>query len=223
MYNINRYFSFSKLEISNILLASLIISIIFALKSNSLFLIIKFMALFTIFLLLKVSFQKIIAINLGFSAEYLLNFNWSLFTFIFSFLDAKFFYSGSVETKPLATLRVGKILEHGSIQDLGIISISGIIPFLFLIFVSVKTGLFNEIIVYAYLMVIYSLLPLPYFDGYNLLYGSRIYYILITSLTILTLISFEYSGQLIYSVISGSLLAIICTLIYYFTIELKLS
>ena len=183
-----------------------------------------------ILLSLKVIFQKLFAIQFGYTAIF--DFDYMkkyiiIFSAIFIILPIKLFYTGTIRIENIPELRMGKRSKFPEHTQQGIISYCGIIPLLILLFLANKLPFFTgstSITIFTkltYLFVILSILPFPYFDGFNLLYGSRTLYVLYTSLIALILMLIYIGTSVTTTLLTAILIALTITTLYYYSFEIK--
>jgi hypothetical protein len=185
-------------------------------------------------LLIHFSAQKIIALKLGYIAEY----NYWMNGFIISTVMCvffPFFFTGSVWCEVEKKLRMGRYRYGVMHKDLGIISFAGPLASMLLAAIAspvyVKTG--NPVI-YAFivanlLIAIYSLIPIPTFEkiravkggttGLYLLIASRWMYVLLA--TIVLVYSILVLIAQVFSLMVAFLLGVIVAFFYYKIYEMK--
>ncbi|MAG52745.1 MAG: hypothetical protein CMH62_02165 [Nanoarchaeota archaeon] len=89
---------------------------------------------------------------------------------------------------------------------------------LFKLLLPLATPFFSKAMFIASTLAIFHLIPFPQFDGIKLLVGSRISYVFVAVLTILTVILVNFLGA-ISSVIIALIIALALTLFYLYKLE----
>lgn len=182
--------------------------------------------------------QKIVSLKLGYSAEYTYWLNGFIISVILSFMTFGFipiFFTGSVGMKIEPKLRMGRFREGIMHKDIGIISFAGplasmiaavvLSPF----YILTENPVIYALIVANLLVSLYSLIPLPTFEGIRTLGGGTTgLYLFIasrwafvfTAVLILVYALLILVAQ-VFSVILAFIIAILTAFFYYKASELK--
>lgn len=221
-YNMKRYLEFEKREVISILLASIVIAVILGFVNMEPYNLIGYFIIAFVLITIKLTFQKIFAIMSGYKARYILS-SWGLPTVIFTVFPIKLFYTGTIDMAPIETLRIGKRRKYLHFTTKGLITVAGLLPILFILFIvkslAVYHPAFAEMLKILYLFVICSLFPIPGFDGFALLYGSRTIYVLNVLWILLTLVMINLITGIFLSFVAGFILAAMLTIAFYYNLE----
>jgi Zn-dependent protease len=187
-------------------------------------------------LLVHISIQKIVALKLGYVAEYTNWLNGFIISTLFCFLSFGFlplFFTGSVWCETEKKLRMGRFRYGVMHKDLGIISFAGPLTSMLLagllspFYVATNSQMIFSIIVVNLLVAIFSLIPIPNFEkvrqirggttGLYLFIASRWAFIFLFMLVLIYAL-LVFVAQ-IFSLVIAAIIAIIMAFLYYRTYE----
>lgn len=233
-YRIKESFYFTKTEWKHLLLSILVITFAFAYddkQSNFVFVswllnFVKLLIIVTMAVMLHVTVQKVFALYIGFRAEYKL---WSLgfyITVLATLLTQGKWYiiiPGGITFYQMVILRLGhfryglNMMTSSVIAMLGPLSnliiatfwetlaLNGILPELFHLMTFIN-------LYYA----VFSMLPLPFLDGFHMFYASRMMYVFFFGFLVCYIILYVMG---IYSLIWAIVLAFLLWVTYWFYVE----
>ena len=188
-----------------------------------------------------ISFQKAVAIKLGYKATYSYWTNGillSLFLNVMSFGFIPFILPGSVNIEHIPKLRLGKFRYGTNLKDLARVCLAGPIAHVLLIvaagIIFIATNSTKDSYIYAFIAVnmflaVYSMLPIPKIDiptkidagsdGLGIFFFSRIIYVWVM-LTVLLYVLLILLGS-VFSLILAFAMATIAIIIYSVTLGQK--
>ena len=203
---------------------------------------ITFISFFTHF-----SAQKLVAIKLGYSAQYrywINGFFISLVVCVFSSAVLSdfnpdwyipLFFTGTLMCDVIPKLRVGVFRGGVNHKDLGLIAFAGplsniiIVGLIAPLYLATKNSFFHEVIFINLLIAVFSLLPIPTFEkirqfaggttGLYLFIASRWVFVLVfVTVLVFSLLILLFN---IFSYLLALLLGVIITIVYYSRFEMK--
>ena len=201
---IKRYYGFTPLEARSLAIAVLVTAFVFSFKEwgygSAFDFKIGFFNYFNAILIVALSFlahismQRIWALGTGFRLEWKM---WSfglLFALIMAFLTngaVWLIIPGGIMLHHMAGHRLGWFRYDINYWALGITTAAGVIASVVLVIVFkavsifVSNSLIDKIIIFNIAYALYSLAPIPPLDGSRIFYGSRMFYVFLTSVTII--------------------------------------
>jgi len=236
IYRIKNNFEFNNNELKEIIISSLIIGSIFALRLWSkatigdliLGIVIALTSIF-----FHVSFQKIVGLKIGYSTEFKICWHGLGIAAILAIISQGWFWwlivPGSVVFSIIPKYRLGRFRYGLSYFQTGLIAFSGAIGSiifgtifknieLYMSFFQISSSLLNSFFIFNLAYAAVSLLPIPPLDGHYLFYGSRNWYVILASTiiayAILTALSF-------YSWIIAIVIGLFAWVVYYSFFERK--
>ncbi|MBD3249488.1 hypothetical protein GF336_05565 [Candidatus Woesearchaeota archaeon] len=232
---IRNYLSFSQKEIQGIVISSLIIALVFSLKSWTGTTVGDFIAAVLI-ALLSVSFhvlvQKIAALHVGFTADFKIWWNGLIISLILMFVTRGLTWwilvPGGISFSMIAKHRLGKFRYGMNYLPMGIVAFAGPIASivlgtifknieLYLPFVPISPIILHNIFIFNLILAVCTMLPIPPLDGHYLFYASRTWYVfLFSTILIYTILTAVLE---IYSWIVALVAGFILLFIYYISFE----
>lgn len=237
LHRIRKDFRFNKGEVKEIIIASLILGVTFALRSWADatlgdFILGTIIALTSI--LFHVSTQKIVGLKIGFSAYFKMSWIGLGISVLLTLLYNGFFWwvilPGGTVFSMLPKYRLGKMRYGLNYFPLGLVAFSGAIGSivygtifknieLYLSFIPIDPSILHAFFLFNLAYAAISLLPIPPFDGHYLLFGSRNWYVFLAIL-VLTYTVLAVFG--LYSWIIAIVIGLIGWISYYVKVERKL-
>ena len=237
-HNLRQYFSFSKKEARDLAITALALGFIFSFRSwgqevfdikTGLFSWFNAFLICVLAVLVHILAQKIFALYRGYLVEYKF---WAIgigLGLLFAFLTNGLLYvaiPGIISVSLIEHFRLGKRWQGKLKKDEAMISFTG--PFANILLAIVFQGLLNlglenPLIVQAVLVnkwvAIFSILPIPYLDGFKIFYYSRVWglFSIIAILSLSVFLSwFGFWQTLLTALILSALFAIV----YFIRFEL---
>ncbi len=202
---IKRYYGFTPLEARSLAIAVLVTAFVFSFKEwgygSAFDFKIGFFNYFNAILIVALSFlvhismQRIWALGTGFRLEWKM---WSfglLFALIMAFLTNGAIWwlvlPGGIILHHMAGHRLGWFRYDINYWALGLTTATGVIASVVLVIifkalsVFVSNSLIDKLIIFNIAYALCSLLPIPPLDGSRIFYGSRMFYVFLTSFTVI--------------------------------------
>jgi len=208
---------------------SFVASAIFTIMTPDLPEFIAFSLLFLVLIMIKVSFQKMIAIVYGYRADFYMNTKWGIvptLLFIIFPYPFKLFYTGTIKIFPVSKLRIGYKTKSIRLKSKGLVSVAGVFPIILLLVIfkalNITFGAYQDINVILYMFVFFSLLPVFHYDGFNLVYASRTTYLFLIVLIGLFLILINLISSIFWAFVVAFLFTSVSTIMYYLQKEITL-
>ncbi len=237
---IKRYFMFTPLEARSLAIAILVTAFAFSFKEwgygsafdfkVGLFNYFNATLIVALSFLVHISMQRIWALGTGFRLEWKM---WSfglLFALIMAFLTNGFIWlilPGGIVLHHMAGHRLGWFRYDINYWALGMTTATGVIASVVLVIVFKAISIFasnsliDKLIIFNIAYALYSLAPIPPLDGSRIFYGSRMFYVFLTSFAIIiSLLLFSAIGIGI-SLLLSFLAGIAFLLSYYIFFEHK--
>jgi len=229
---VKKYFRFSKDEVKTILISSLIIGFVFALRNWKHATIGDFISgviVVLISILFHITIQKIFAIHIGFNAEYKLWWYGILISLAVSILSrGKIWWlalPGGIIFSFMARFRLGKFRYGLNYWPMGWIGFSGPIASIILgtIFKNINlwvlatpSPLLDSIFMFNLAYAVCTMFPIPPLDGHYMFFASRPWFAVLFG----TIFGYGILIALgIYSWVWAVIIGIIIWLVYYLTFE----
>ncbi len=232
---IKNYLSFSQKELQGILIASLVIALVFSLRSWTGTTVGNFIS-GTVIALMSVFFhvlvQKIAALHAGFTADFKIGWNGLILSLILLFLTRGLTWwvlvPGGVSFSMIAKHRLGKFRYGLNYFPMGIIAFTGPIGNiilgtifknieLYLPFVPISPAILHNIFIFNLILAVCTMLPIPPLDGHYLFYASRMWYaFLFGTILIYTILTVVLE---IYSWITALVIGLLIVFFYYVYFE----
>ena len=234
-FRVRDFFRYTSREKGDIIIAVLVVAFVFGYNDGreefvtSLWLINLLKVLFIVYLsiMVRVAFQKIVALSQGFTVEFrawptglgisaivaLLS-NGNLYVLLFGGL---IFYH-------MTLLRIGKFRYGENASTRGMIAASGsfanlvlaTIGMMFSAQLGILPGFFEELAFINFWLMIFSLIPLPKMDGIHVFFMSRLVFVFIFS-TLLAYVLLTFID--VYSWLLSFIIGVICWFLYYINFE----
>ena len=201
---IKRYYGFTPLEARSLAIAILVTAFVFSFKEwgygsafdfkIGLFNYFNAVLIVALSFLVHISMQRVWSLGTGFRLEWKM---WSfglLFALIMSFLTNGFIWliiPGGIILHHMGGHRLGWFRYDINYWALGLIAALGPIASIILVMVFKAIGVFvsnsliDKLIIFNIAYALYSLLPIPPLDGSRIFYGSRMFYVFLTSFVII--------------------------------------
>ncbi len=224
---ITEYFEFSKKELKNLIICSLIFGFIFAFRSwDSLIKGFSSVILLSIFVLLSMllhlSAQKIHSLKYGHIAEFEI---WwigiaiSLLLVFFTNGWVRVILPGGIFMIFVSRLRIGEFRYGTDFLEKAFVSLTGPLTSLFFAIILktinsfLNSTILNEIILINITLAIATMLPLPKLNGLNIYFANRTFYIF-SFMFITSIIAFMYLINIWITLLFAIIVAIISTIYY---------
>lgn len=241
---IKENFEFSKKEYMDIIIATLILSFIFSLSSwggslnYATQLVFIIIAVFCS-LILHIAAQKILGLIQGYESEFKISIISLLIALMIAFLTEGIFtvqikgfilvlvIPGALVYKAMEKHRIGKWPRGPNFSEMGFISSSGVI--LNLALAVIFYGLFQLTNLWGFWLVTIinalfafgTILPIPNNDGLQILYGSRVSYVITAILIVVTSIFILSKFSFLLVLVLTIITALVIWFGYYYFIERK--
>ena len=230
---VKTYLSFSKDELLNMLLATIIIGFVFSFRNFSninLFLAILTVALSILF---HVTAQKIAALRIGFKTVFKISWYGLLISLMLIFVtNGRTWWlvlPGGVTFSILAGLRLGRMrygLNYGTMGSIGLVGpaasllLATIFKQVDIWFFANSSTVLHNIFIFNLAYAVCEMLPIPPLDGHYMFYASRLWYVFLFVIILVYSLLAAYFNlySWIFAIIAGAL----GWLIYYLTVERKL-
>ncbi len=234
-FRIRDFFRYTRREKRDLILAVLVVTLAFAYNDGREtfipakwavnFLVVLFFVYLS--LMFRTAAQKIVALQNGFTTEFRCWPVGLVITAIITLLsngNLLVILPGGIILYHMTLLRMGKFRYGENITSRGMIAASGAFANLVLATIaltfSAQLGifpeLFNELAYINFVLIIFTLLPLPRMDGIHLFFMSRLTYVFVFS-TLVAYILLTFAG--VYSWILAFFIGVICWLLYYINFE----
>lgn len=238
---IKEHLEFNKKEYIDIILASLILSFIFSLSNwdgniNYIAHLILIIIIVIITLVIHLTTQKIFALYNGYKAEFQISVISLLIALMIAFLTEiptrnfllVLVIPGTMVYKAMVKHRIGKWPKGPNFGEMAFITSSG--PMINIILAVIFYGLYQASSLWGFWIIAVinlffafgTILPIPKNDGLQILYASRVGYVVVAALVILT----SYFILMKFSFITVLISAIVTILAvwggYYYFVERKL-
>ena len=217
---VKTYLSFSRQELLDLLLGALVLGFVFSFRDWGFgkFSIAVLIALLSI--LFHVVSQKIIALKVGFHAEYKIWWTGLGIAMILAFISNGstwwILVPGGVSFSLMAGLRLGRSRYGLNYFPMGMVGLVGAISSIVLatIFKSIdlwflggSSVIFNSIFIFNLAYAVGSMLPIPPLDGHYLFYSSRLWYVfLFVTVVTYTVLSISFGiYSWIFALIAGGI------------------
>jgi len=241
-YSLKQYFSYERKELTGILWTSLTFAFILTaffkgflrkpvlLEDTIIFLASAFILVLIAFFV-HVSFQKAVAIKLGYKANYTYWLNGvliSLFLSFFSLGYIPFIFPGSVSIEHIPKLRLGKFRYGTNLKDLARVALAGPLVHIILVMIAgifyFATGAARDGVLFLFILInlflaVYTCLPIPKIDiptkidggsdGLGIFFFSRTIYALVfcTIVVYAILILFAQVWSFVIAFVLGAIMA----------------
>lgn len=237
---IRRYYGFTPLEARSLAIAILVTAFVFSFKEwgygSAFDFKIGFLNYFNAILIVALSFlvhismQRIWALGTGFRLEWKM---WSfglLFALIMSFLTNGVIWliiPGGIILHHMSGHRLGWFRYDINYWALGLTTATGTIATIILVMIFkalgafVSNSLIDKLIIFNIAYALYSLVPIPPLDGSRIFYGSRMFYVFLTSFTIIISLLIFSNISVGISLLLSFLAAIAFWISYYILFEHK--
>src|SRR3989338_6484854 len=202
---IKRYYGFTPLEARSLAIAVLVTAFVFSFKEwgygsafdfkIGLFNYFNAILIVALSFLVHISMQRIWALGTGFRLEWKM---WSfglLFALIMAFLTNGFIWwliiPGGIILHHMGGHRLGWFRYEINYWALGLTTATGTIATIILVMIFKALGAFvsnpliDKLIIFIIVYALCSLLPIPPLDGSRIFYGSRMFYVFLTSFAII--------------------------------------
>lgn len=237
-YTIKKYFKFSPDEIKSFIVTIVFLGFMFSFREWGVDGFEARIGFFNWFnsiivvgfaLLVYLSAQRLMAIRKGYRVEYKMWFYGLIIALLVTFVtrgNIVLAFVGTTLIYHLEGHRLGKFRYGLNYKDLGVISLMGplamiILAFIFKLFSAVFTQspLVDKMILATLLIACLSMLPLPWIDGGNVFFASRLLWVFaFVALLIASVLLYFYSS-ILGIIISAVFIGIICAIIWQVFVE----
>ncbi len=234
-FRIRDFFRYTLREKKDIIIAVLVLAFVFGYNDGreefvaSLWLVNLLKVLFIVYLsiMVRIAFQKIVALSQGFTVEFRAWPTGLAIAAIVAFLSNGNFYVllfGGLIFYHMTLLRIGKFRYGENASTRGMIAASGsfanlvlaTIGMMFSAQLGILPGFFEELAIINFWLMIFSLLPLPKMDGVHVFFMSRLVYVFIFS-TLLAYVLLTFID--VYSWLLSFIIGVVCWFLYYINFE----
>ncbi len=233
---IKRYFSFSSNEVVGLIMAVLITAFIVSFNewgvdkfdvSYGLVNLMNSVIIVGVVLLIKISVEKIEALRRGYDVKWKMNLAGLIGGLILVFITNGGLFvlvPGSMAIGLIKRLRLGKFRYGLNRFEVGLVAFGGVLAtlgmavlFKALAFIS-PGALLDKAVNISLLLTIFSILPIPYLEGYRIWLGSRLLYFFCLGLVI-GLSALFYLTSFVTAVFGAIGVAVLIWVLYYILFE----
>ena len=175
--------------------------------------------------------HRVAALSVGYRAEYKM-WTWGLLlAIVLAIITRGYFWfliPGGIMIHHLAGLRLGFFRYGLDYFGLGLIAALGSVAtlvfaiFLKIIYIAIPSPIIHKALIFNLLFAVYMILPIPPADGNKMFFGSRMVYAFIFSAIISGAILLYIDIPIWLAVIGSLLIALVCWVLYYVLLEVKL-
>lgn len=241
MYNLRKYGKLTPLELRNFIISVLVIAFVISFREwgpgEEINLAVGFINLCIAVIIVAVSFfihhlaHRTAALSVGYRAEYKMC-TWGLSLAVVLAMVTKgyfwFLIPGGIMLHHIAGLRLGFFRYGLDYFGVGLVSAMGAVAtiifalFLKILYTIIPSAIIHKALIFNLLFAVYMILPIPPADGSRMYFGSRMVYAFIFSAVVSGAILLYVDIPVWLAVIGTLLITVICWVLYYVLLEVRL-